>query len=387
MTQRSLGIAALILALFILPAAGRAETDSAVKIGGFVDGYYSYNFNNPKSMKNGPGTNFDFEHNAFSLSLAEINFQKDPAPVGFRVDLQFGPTADFVHCGTVDCAGTADTGTGVVVGPTADTGTGDVTLPSEEPYKHIQQAYVSWVTPVGLNIDFGKFVTHLGAEVIESQGNWNYTRGLLFCCAIPYYHAGLRLNYPVNEMLFVNGYVVNGWNNVVENNDMKTFGATIGITPIKSLPIVLNWVGPEESDSFKDRQVYEAIATYHATDFLSFMANYVYGSQEDADALSASFGDDLKWSGLALYARLTAGSHAFALRYERADDKDGFMFGTPDNKVSEVTLTAEKTIGKDLLTRLEYRMDQSDEKIYEDKDGLTDKDRQSRLVLGMVYSF
>ncbi len=47
-----------------------------------------------------------------------------------------------------------------------------------------------------MQIDAGKFVTPIGAEVIESQDNWNYTRSTLFGYAIPFYHTGLRATVP-----------------------------------------------------------------------------------------------------------------------------------------------------------------------------------------------
>ncbi|MEK6684240.1 MAG: porin [Nitrospirota bacterium] len=330
-----------------------------VHMAGFVDTYFSYNLNNPDSMKNtygGLGSNFDFEHNTFSLSLAELVFHKDPDPVGFRVDLDFGPTTDFVHCGAVNCPDTA----------------------GEANYKNIQQAYVSWATPLGPKLEVGKFVTHMGAEVIESKDNWNYTRSLLFAYAIPYYHAGTRVNIPVNDMFFVNGYAYNGWNNVVENNDSKTFGATIGITPIPQLPILLNWIGPEEA--FGDLQVYEAIATLNLTDSLSFMVDYNLGDRENAA------GKDEGYSGIAAYARWKKDPCALAVRYENLKDDDGVIFGMTDNTISELTVTAEHTIAKNLLTRLEYRMDSADEKIFEDEDAQM-SDSQSRIVLSAVYMF
>ena len=51
--------------------------------------------------------------------------------------------------------------------------------------KYVQQAYVSFLAPAGkaLTIDFGKFVTPAGAEVIESKDNFNYSRG--FCSRSP----------------------------------------------------------------------------------------------------------------------------------------------------------------------------------------------------------
>lgn len=353
-------LALLSMVCFVVNSSAADPADesiaSGVKISGFVDTYYGYNFNNPKGRTNDlVTTNFDFKHNTFSLNLAEVVIQKAPGPVGFRVDLDFGPTTDFVH--SVEPGG-------------------------NETFKHTQQAYVSWATPVGLNLDYGKFVTHMGAEVIESKDNWNYTRGLLFCCAIPYYHAGLRANYVVSDKIFVNGYLYNGWNNVIENNGTKTFGAQVGITPIPQLPILLSWIGPEALPS--DRNVYEAIVTYNATDALSFMADYNYGNQDSPT------GSSQKYWGIAAYARWKQDPYTLALRYEFADDKDNLMFAgttTNGNKIQEITLTAERTIGGSLLTRLEYRMDMSDDKIYEDDDGIFGEDSQSRVVLGLVYIF
>ncbi|MBI3810820.1 MAG: porin [Nitrospirae bacterium] len=382
MTLRILSVF-MFISLFA-PINGRAEDPAAAPaapappftLSGFVDTYYGYNFNKPKSMTNGPGTNFDFNTNTFGLNLAELVVSKDPAPVGFRMDFDYGPTTDFVHCGTVNC-----------------NPNNPLTNVNESTYKNIQQAYVTWATPYKVTLDMGKFVTHMGAEVIESKDNWNYTRSLLFCCAIPYYHAGVRANLPVNDMLYVNGYVYNGWNDVIETNAMKTFGAQIGITPIKQLPIVLNWIGPEEVlGVYNDKQVYDAIVNFNPTDALSFMVNYDYGSQKDQTVPN---GKTMKYSGVAVYARWKVDPCALAVRYEMVNDKDNLMFGgtTPNgNKVKELTVTGEHTIAKNLLTRLEYRMDKSDDKIYETKDSATNpltspKNSQSRVVLSAVYMF
>ena len=91
--------------------------------------------------------------------------------------------------------------------------------------RNIEEGYISYLAPVGkgLQIDFGKFTTPIGAEVIEAKDNWNYSRSLLFALAIPYYHTGLRLTYAPTSKVSVMGLVVNGWNNVVENNSGKTY--------------------------------------------------------------------------------------------------------------------------------------------------------------------
>src|SRR5207253_3344982 len=127
--------------------------------------------------------------------------------LGFRTDLAIGPATEIVHA--------------------SEPGGTDV-------FKHLQQAYLSYLAPAGkgLQIDVGKFVTQHGAEVIESKDNWNYSRSLLFALAIPYYHMGVRATYAVNDKVTVMGNVVNGWNNVVENNGGKTVGAQIAVKPV-----------------------------------------------------------------------------------------------------------------------------------------------------------
>lgn len=355
------GFVVLFLVLTTGTLFAEEPATSPFQISGFVDTYYSFNFNRPDSNTNGL-SNFDFHHNAFSINLAEIVLSKAADPVGFRIDLNFGETTDFIHCGVFSCPGGA----------------------SEEPYKNIQQAYVTWATPLGLTLDMGKFVTHMGLEVIESKDNWNYTRGLLFCCAIPYYHAGLRANYAISDMLWVNGYVLNGWNNVVENNNGKTFGAQVGIVPIKPLTVILNWIGPERSagGGFQDRHVYDAIAIFNATDTLSFAANYDYGTQDPIGG-----GDSMTWSGIALYGKWAKEDCALAIRYENVDDEDNVMFaGTLGPKVQEVTVTGEHKVAGNLLVRLEYRYDKADQDIFEDEGGAV-TDTQNRAVLGVVYSF
>ena len=108
---------------------------------GFIDGYYGGNFNKPPSRTNGFRA-FDLNHNEFSLNYAELAVEQKPAPVGFRVDIGFGDAASVVHA--------------LEPSPVAF-------------YQHLQQAYLS-ASHGKLTIDFGKYVTQHGAEVIEDEG-------------------------------------------------------------------------------------------------------------------------------------------------------------------------------------------------------------------------
>jgi hypothetical protein len=341
-----------------------------VNLSGFVDVYYNYNFNRPASQTNlinGTSRNFDTRENQFSLNLLEVVLQKTAEPVGFRLDLDFGPTTDLVH------------------------GADPIGL---ELVKHIQQAYVTYTVPVGsgLTVDFGKFVTHQGAEVIESKDNWNYSRSLLFSYAIPYYHAGLRAMYHVTDQFYVMGLLVNGINNLGENNSGKSIGLQVGFNPIPSLGIIQNWIGgPEPQGALPNnkewRHILDTIVTLAVSDQLSLMANYDYGWEK----LIAT-GDTMVWTGVALYAKYQLNDQwAFSPRVEWYDDRDDFTVGASDGKkkLYEATLTAEYKVGN-LIIRPEYRHDWSTDRIFESKSGMvagTLKKSSDTVLIGAVYSF
>ncbi len=186
-----------------------------VEVSGVVDGYYSYNNNKVDLFTQGRA--FDVRHNAFSLQMGKISLEKKnsvDSPLGFRVDLAAGETVDRIIS-------------------VSDSSRNDAT-------KHVLQAYGSYVAPGGLTIDFGKFYTPIGAEVVDTKDNFNYSRGWLFTYG-PYYHMGLRAKYAFNDKVAVSGFLVNGWDNVFENN-VKA-GKTVGVQ--------LGWLQPRDLRSRK----------------------------------------------------------------------------------------------------------------------------------------
>lgn len=340
-----------------------------ISMNGFVDGYYSYNANTQTGLNT--YHNFDYKANDLNVSLMELNIVKavdDKNKAGFYLGLAFGEAADAIACGT--CA--VNTSTGVP--------------PAEAAYKNFRQAYASLLLRPNLQLDFGKFVTQHGAEVIESKDNWNYTRSLLFSWAIPYYHSGARLTYTLNDKVTLMGDVVNGWNNVAETNSGKTYGVQAAVTPVKSLPIVINYMtGPENVGTISDtRSLLDVVATYNVSDSLAFMANYDSGTQKQAAGAGSA---DATWSGWAVYGRYAISpTYAAAVRYEQFDDNDGFTTGTVQN-LSEGTLTLEYSgFGPGSLIRLDLRQDMSDKKPFP-KDGSAPTDSQLTATLGIVQTF
>ena len=345
-------LSALVLCAGTARAQDPAPTPSPeppkIDVTGFVDVYYGYNFNQVDPI----ARTFDVQHNTFSLSLAEIAFAKGVSAdsrVGFRADLDFGKTADIVASFEPESDG-------------------------KEIYKHIQQAYLSLLTGK-VQWDAGKFVTPIGAEVIESGDNWNYTRGILFGYAIPFYHVGVRATVPVNDKLSVAGYLVNGWNNSSEVNGAKTGALGLIWKPNAKWTFIANdMFGKETAGSSDTRNLFDTTLTY-APGKLSLMANFDYGTE-----------GDVSWWGIAGYAKYQAKpSWVLVGRYEYTDDTDGgFMtFGT---KVQSFTVTSDHLVAGGLKLRLEYRTDFADEAIFPKDDG-SDEKSQTTLTVGLVYGF
>jgi len=335
------------------PAPSPTPEPEAPKIDvtGFVDVYYGYNFNGVDPAFR----TFDVQHNAFSLSLAEIAFAKGVTPesrVGFRVDLDFGKTADLVAAYEPEDNGV-------------------------EIYKHIQQAYLSLLTGK-VTWDVGKFVTPIGAEVIESQDNWNYTRSILFGYAIPFYHTGVRATVAASDKLSLAGFVTNGWNNSSEMyGDFPCVALQATLKPSGSVTWIANYMVGQEvaGDDGDNRNLFDTTLSVTATPKFSLMANLDYGKE-----------GDVTWWGVAGYAKLQARPNwALVGRYEYIDDSDGgfMLLGT---KAQSITVTSDHLIAGSLKARLEYRTDFADDAVFPDDSGSL-KDSQTTLSVGLVYSF
>jgi len=356
------------------PATVRAQTaDSAapppwiqeVTFNGLLSTSYSYNFNRPAS-----GTNqfrvFDVNDNTFALDEFELVAQKAvtrPRDVGFRVDLTIGSSVPHVTASAAlfrDEAGNA----------------GDLDA---------HQAFASWVAPLGsgLRLDFGKFVTHHGYEVIEAPNNLLPSRSFLFGYAIPFTHVGVRGAYAFSPKLAGMVMLVNGWDVAVDNNHSKSVGAQLAWTPSPALTIDLNGMyGPERTDNDSDpRSLVDLVAIWKTTDRLTVGVNADYGEEEGA----VLPGETATWSGVAGYLRATAaGPFSLALRGEYFADPDGARTGVPQF-LAEGTVTPELRMSPRLFMRSDLRVDHSNRDAFEKGSG--NVARQPTISFEVIYAF
>lgn len=370
----------------------------------FADAYFSWNYNAPKSsvgqaLTNGNDVIRAFDSaNGFSLASAGLDISHAAEPIGGMLSLRFGPAARRYNS---SCAGTCDAAYGL---------------------ENVKQAYASW-RPGGdgtqVTIDFGKFDTIYGAEVADSQDNINYTRGVLYWLGQPAFHTGLRVNAELTPNLTLRGLAVNGWNNSVDNNTGKTFG--VQVTAHVPRTEGHDWIGaslgylggPEQSDVAQVTctaagQVFDAtsptgcstavvngptdttgtvdrptnnskgwrhfvdlVVTSDPTDELHLVLNADLGVEPRRDAVLSTHFSSHSWLGGMFGARyLVTPKFALAGRGELYHDRDGITTGSVNNipinqvTISTGTLTIDFLPSKNLLVRLDNRLDHSTREIF-----------------------
>lgn len=347
------------------------------ELGGHVATSYNFNFNNPDSRINQFRV-FDDRANQVTINQAELWIEKPTtveSPIGFGLDFVIGTDAQKIHAEG---------------------------LGTEDDVFDLTQAYVTYKAPIGAGLDLkaGKFVTLHGAEVIRRPDNFNISRSILFGFAIPFTHTGLTAAYPFADWLTVELGIVNGWDNVVDNNKGKSLHGMATITPFEDFTLTIGgtW-GPEQEDRERPKRgLIDVVAIYKPIPPLTLIVNYDYGVDEDA-VLIVSTGElkTARWQGVAAYAiydltdRLSVG-----IRGEYFIDERGFRLDFEDPTTGdparldlwELTLTARYKLLDHLFASLEYRHDQArkDRLVFDDGNGVGKKS-QDTIAFDLVYQF
>lgn len=341
----------------------------------FFSASYTYNFNHPDSQLNQLRV-FDFHADKLVFDVGELVVQKPvskPKDWGIRLDLTAGsddPEVSasyglFRHCG--------------------DGKAGDV---------DIHQLFVSYIAPVGsgLRIDFGKFVTPLGFEVIDGYDGYNdnYSRSFLFGYGLPFTHTGIKTSYTFNPKVSAMVMLVQGADVVKDNNSSKSVGAQLALTPSKKWTIYTNYFGGAErkDDNHDLRHTFDVVAVYKATPKLTLSVDSVYGREANAAGPS----HDGSWAGGALFGRYNFTEHwALAARGELFNDKDGVRTATVQ-RLSSFVVTPEYKIPVNVhsfkstfVVRGDVRFDKSNQNVFQHYAEY--KDRQNTVAWNVLYYF
>jgi hypothetical protein len=361
-----------LLALVATAAPAQAQGTTSpfanLRFGVALEGYYQVNTNRPPDRVI-PLRAYDTRSNTFSIQQTVIVIESavsvaDGRRFGGRVDLQFGQATETVQ-------GNAGN------------------EPRPDAYRHLWQAYGTYVFPVGrgLTADFGKFGSNLGYETNYAKDNSHFSRALLFN-GLPFYHMGVRVTLPVSDTVTLMYALTNGIQQTEDFNNFKSSHATVIIKPSSRVIWTTSYyIGKEQPDAGAPGApdgvftVVDSYLTYTATAALTMGldVNHVSNHVERT-------GPSLSMQGTGAYARYQLSAPAaLAVRYERVDD-DGLLGGVTQ-LLQELTATLEHKFAEGFLLRAEVRSDWSDARFFPGPEPGDSRRRQHTALLGLVWWF
>lgn len=293
----------------------------------------------------------DINDRELSFSLGEIDItrtQDRKLPLGFRATFTVGEEPRIFHA----------------------TEPGDTN--AWQTFHNLYLSHTFRAANRDVEVNAGIWASPIGIEVLESTGNENYSRSLLFVLT-PFYHAGARIKFPLTPKIGLEAAVVNGWNNIADDNNGKSGYLQMTIKPNPRFTQIFNFIGgPEGTGAYGpviapknrasiDTYLLDADSIYQITSRFKVSGWISWGSGAGSVSGQHISGS---WLGLAAFARyqLTP-RYAAAGRLEQFEDYPGvggvgLRFGGGYTKYRSATLTLEHaSFGGRLLTRLEYRHD------------------------------
>lgn len=358
-------IASCSLALFTARGAAAAPDDPppsspsspappvSVKIAGYLEAFYQYNLNRPSNLITAY-RGFDDRTNSFTIENAVLDVTAAVGRVSTRVALQVGHAPISYYA--AEPLYPAQAGTGAT-GP--------------ELWRLIQQAIIGYKLDVGRGAlaEAGIFLSPIGLENLPIKDQWSWSRSNLFF-ALPFYHAGVRVTYPLTDELTGVLYATNGWNDIVNRNPYPCFAGILSWNPSATLATnVLYFGGVEPPGGAPEgqpwRHLFDLTATWSPTPTLAL------AMQADAGFERNNFGTS-SWAAGALSARiqprrwlyLAARADYFHEAVARNASGAAPRLFFPADNVGSGTLTAEVRPQDGLSLRVEYRHDRADADMY-----------------------
>jgi Putative beta-barrel porin-2, OmpL-like. bbp2 len=380
-------VTCMFYSLVIQAQDSTSTTPGKFTFSGYMDTYYTANFNNPLYRENvgvgGAARAFDQRAGQFQLGLIQAKATYTSSSVDAVFDLTWGNNADLGNYGnTVSLNTGAATSTALA----------------------IKQAYITMKASSKLSFTAGQFGTHIGYEVIDAPINYNYSLSNLFNNG-PFYHLGVKAQYNFSDKVYLMAGLVNNIDRNYDNNRAKGFIAQLFINPVSGWNVYLNTAISNEAnakvngkDSTGTYSIFDLTTTYQITPKFFLGLNAAYGSQTGGYQQYNPYftGTETKkatnWSGVAIYSNYAfTDKFGMGIRYETFDNKGGARALVAADgsgvSVNSITVTGNITTGNGhVLLKPELRIDSYSKDKFLNGDNKLVKS-QTTLGLAAIFKF
>jgi hypothetical protein len=316
-----------------------ANTDP-LSFSGFVEAYYSYDFNKPMD-NNRPFFLYSHNrHNEFNVNLAFVKGSYNAERIRANIAVAVGTYMNANYA--------------------AEPGV----------LKNIYEANVGAKISKKKNlwVDAGIFASHIGFESAHSPSCLVLTRSIIAENS-PYYESGAKITYTAdnNKWLF-SALALNGWQRIqrVPGNSLMSWGTQITFTPSDKASLNYStFFGTDKPDSARLwRLFHNFYGIFHLSNRLELILGVDIGQEQESKG-SSDYND---WYGAAGIVHYELNNNwAIALRGEYYSDENGVIIstGTPNGfKTSGISFNIDRSIGEHLLWRTEFRTFTSKDEIF-----------------------
>lgn len=380
-----------------IPAPDKPEPSTRFTYSGYFDTYYFMNFNKPASRDNlgssGISRGFDRYPGQFQLGMFLNRIQYTNKNTEVIGEIGFGPNAEYGSYGS-----SINYSWGTML---SNHGTYTAIM--------IKQAYINYKVTDKFTITTGQFGTHIGYEYIDAPLNFHYSINNTFNAGIPFYHLGMKATYVFSDHLSLMAGVVNGTDNINDNNRGKSFIGQLAWSPKSGVNIYFNTIQGNEANTRstgKDTTSYfgvlDLVATWQVTEKFSVGFWGMLGSLK-GEFQGGNYTEKVKhWSGTNLYiAYKFTPVFTLGTRIEYFDNRSGARALLTNGKGTDaetITVTGSFALADGALTlKPEFRFDnfrkaynnlgELDDQQFQDGDGKFTKNTQATLGLAAIYKF
>jgi hypothetical protein len=241
-------------------------------------------------------------------------------------------------------------------------------------------------------LDAGIFSSHIGFEGAIGKDNWTLTRSILAENS-PYYLSGAKLTYNTsNGKLTLLGSIINGWQRIkrLDGYSGPAFSTQVQYRP--SPKLTLNWssfVGSDRPDSLKQGRFFNNFYAYinPAGKFGVILGFDIGSDRKPIVSGDRRVGDgSYMWYSPVIIARLATSDKSYLNgRIEYYDDRSAVIIGTPGFRTTGYSLGYDYAILPNALFRVEGKVYNSKDAIFETDNGLSKTN--TSLTTSLAISF
>lgn len=232
--------------------AQTADSTAKLTVSGYVEAYYSYDFNQPATNQRPAFVYSHNRHNEFNVNLGFVKAAYTNERIRANIALMAGTYAN------------------------ANLAAEPATL------RNIFEANVGIKLSKTQNVwlDAGVFSSHIGFESAISKDCWTLTRSLM-ADNTPYYETGAKIGYTSdNGKWFLSGLVLNGWQQIrrADGNTRLALGTQITFKPTGKVTLNSStFLGSRPDGTNRNRFFHNFYGIFQLTPKLGLVADFDYG--------------------------------------------------------------------------------------------------------------